>query len=298
MLSKRKDEEGAVKTVMLARGTRSGASSPIVMGTPSSVMSLDSIASPRPYLYNEFDKSDPLRKLLQIGILELLDKDDRPTFIVDVVEPSSPGASFLPILYANNALRGIIGLLEQISGESAVSDPGLDGCRLVEFHEFKRSLYSKESAPASAQSYQPPSVRPRAVYGGLDWSWSTFRTRFRVVHGVQLPAPTTPSSELASSTERYMSDTSEAVTQVQTAVNTSPPTITRSNDELSGTTGYFDSCMSKQNTLSNPHKASTDVSDFSAAPLLDGVTRKLNANTTATKLPQSASEGFVVGLNF
>ena len=299
MLSKTMDEEGAVKTVTLARGTRSGASSPLVMGTPSSVMSIDSIASSRPYLYDGFDKGDPLRKLLQISILELLDKDDRPTFIIDMVEPSSPGASFLRILYANNALRGTVGVLEQLSGESVANDPGPDGCRLVEFHDFKRMLHSHESTPASAQSYQPPPDRPRAVYAGLEWTWSTFRKRFRIVKGVQASGYTTPSSKQVSSEDRYMSDTSDTLTRVQTAGSTSPPTVTQSNGETSGATGYFDSCASRPGAFDNSHINSAEIPDYSAVPLLDGVARKLCADKAADEL-EPARERFVFqpGLSF
>ena len=279
MLSNSKDEEGVVKTVMLARGTRSGASSPIVAGTPSSGISLDGIASSRSFLHDGFDKSDPLRKLLQISVFELLDQDDRPTFIVDIMERSSLGATFLPILYANNALRGIPDLLDRISGESIAKDSGPEGRRLVEYHEFKHWIYNAGSTPASTQSYDPPSEPSSISHGGFGWSYSTLRSRFRVVHGIQRYIPPSLPSELVSLSEQHLSDTSESMTQVSTTVGGSPPNLTRPDDEQAGATGYFDSCMSQQIASNQPQQRSmTSGTDSSAALLLDGVSRKLSAN--------------------
>ena len=279
-----------MKTVMLARGTLSGASSPIVTGTPSSMISLDGIASSRSLLHDGFDRSDPLRKLLQIGVPELLDQDDRPTFIIDIMERSTLGAASLPILYANNALRGISDLLDQISGESIAKDSGDEGRRLVEYHEFKHWIYYDGNTPASMQSCEPPSVRSSRVHWGFEWSFSTLRARFRVVHGVQCNILASFSSELDSLTEQHLSETSESMTRVPTIVSRSPPGTIKAEDEQIGPAGYFDSCMSQQNASNQAQQVSTTGgTDSSAALLLDGVSRKLSAKKAAGEASDSVS---------
>lgn len=295
MFSSSKDEEGSVKTVMLARGTRSGASSPIVNSTPSSIMSLDGVASTRSFLYSGFDRNDPLRKLLQIGVPELLDQDDRPTFIIDIMERSNLGASSLPILYANNALRGIPGLLDEISGDSIVRDSGPEGRRLVQYHEFKHWIYCDGSTPASVQSYDPPSVRSSIFHGEFEWSYSTLRARFRVIQGLQRHMPATLPSEPVYSSEQHLSDASESMTRVPTIVGASPPAITEPLDEQDGNIGYFDSCMSQPSAANRTQQTSNASGiDSSAALLLDGVSRKLSADKAVGEASDSTANEYVI----
>lgn len=295
MFSSSKDEEAAVKTVMLARGTRSGASSPIINSTPSSMMSLDGVTSARSFLYSGFDRNDPLRKLLQIGVPELLDQDDRPTFIIDIMERSSLGASFLPILYANNALRGTPGLLDEISGESIEKDSVSEGRRLVEYHEFKHWIYGDGSTPASVQSYDPPSIRSSIFHGEFEWFYSTLRARFRVIYGVQRQMPASLPSGPVYSAEQHLSDASESMTQVPTIVGTSPPAVTEPLDEQDGNIGYFDSCMSQQNAANKTQQTSNaSGTDSSAALLLDGVSRKLGADKAVGGASDSTANEYVI----
>ncbi|KAI0591006.1 histidine kinase HHK13p [Pyrenophora tritici-repentis] len=105
MLSKTREDSG-IKTVTLARGTFSGLSPPgPTTGTSarsSERSSLARTASP-----DSRDKSDPLRLLGSVGIVELLEQDGRPTFIVDMGDFANytPDTSPLQILFANSALR-------------------------------------------------------------------------------------------------------------------------------------------------------------------------------------------------
>ena len=294
LMGRPRDNEGNIRTVTLAKGTRSGASSPMTFGTPSSTLSLDGVMSPRAHGYEGFERNDPLRKLCQVNILELLDQDRRPTLIVDELESSSPGAYSFRAIYANSTLRRIPGLLDRLTGR-ATSSNSSEACSKTEaseqeyedFAQFKAWLFSNRSTPSSAQSHKPPPIQPSVVYCGFEWSWSTLRRRFRVVSGVpdayaeekQLSEPTHTSPVLMS-----RSDTVTEATATQPCTSPSPspspPTVTRSGQERAGATGYFDSCVARQQSSGLYNRAAPpNASDYSAVPLLDGVTRKLSAQT-------------------
>ncbi|CAN9374004.1 unnamed protein product [Alternaria alternata] len=105
MLSKTREDSG-IKTVTLARGTFSGLSPPGPLGAASGRTSERSSVAPTASPDSR-DKSDPLRILGSVGIVELLEQDERPTFIVDTGDFANymPESSRLQILFSNNALR-------------------------------------------------------------------------------------------------------------------------------------------------------------------------------------------------
>lgn len=103
MLNKARDEAGGVTTLKLARGSISNSPTRST-STPGSLTSLEkgSVSSSP----DSKGKQSGLQILGNIGITELLEQDDRPTFIVDVANPVNflPGAP-LQIVFANASLR-------------------------------------------------------------------------------------------------------------------------------------------------------------------------------------------------
>jgi len=174
MLSKAQGEEGGIKTVTLARGTFSGLSPPgptsMTSGRSSERSSLPRTASPDA---RERGDRDPLRLLGSVGIVELLEHDTRPTFIVDIghLANYNPESSSLQILFANSALRSSPATWELVAGppELEVEDATI---------HFRNWLLS------TGIQGDTPDVNPSPVeHGGVIWSCYTLRKRLRVVSG-------------------------------------------------------------------------------------------------------------------
>ncbi|KAI9704053.1 MAG: hypothetical protein M1820_005675 [Bogoriella megaspora] len=116
MLTAGKEETG-MKTVHLARGKFTGSSPSTRQSTgreSSDRMSTPSMATPD----NSVEQEEALRVLGQVGISELLEQDDRPTFIVDLKDSANFRTSGqLHIVFANSSLRSFSGLLDLVSGK-------------------------------------------------------------------------------------------------------------------------------------------------------------------------------------
>jgi hypothetical protein len=209
MLSKTRGEESAIKTVTLARGTYSGISPPggsSISGGRSDRSSLPRTSSP-----DVREKNDPLRLLGSVGIVELLENDTRPTFIVDIADASNytPGSVNLHILFANNALRSNSSIWDLLVGGST--------------NEFRDDGASRAAQQFKAWLLSPvlqgegPSVNPSPVeHGSIVWSCYTLRRRLRVVSGTpqstdlsNIPSTTNDTTEFAipsSSSARFSSN--------------------------------------------------------------------------------------------
>jgi hypothetical protein len=186
MLSKAREDSG-IKTVTLARGTFSDRSPP---GPPSGASGRTSARSsiPRTLSPDARETSDPLRILASVGIVELLEQDGRPTFIVDIGDFTNYTESAnLQILFANSALRSSSTTWELVAGKSA--DSTTDDFRHAT-NQFRGWLLSTVVEGENVE------VNPSPVeYGGIIWSCSTLRKRIRVVSGaVAAQATSLPST--------------------------------------------------------------------------------------------------------
>ncbi|ERS99698.1 histidine kinase group protein [Sporothrix schenckii 1099-18] len=110
-------------------------------------------------------------------LVELLNQDDRPTFLVDACATDSeqmdkPWA----VVFANTALKALPSILVKLS--STDHDDALS--------QFKN--WALRLTPESAALNQDP-----ASFAGWRWSASTLRRRFRVIRGLGFEAPVPPS---------------------------------------------------------------------------------------------------------
>jgi signal transduction histidine kinase/CheY-like chemotaxis protein len=114
------------------------------------------------------------------GIAELLEQDERPTFIVDLGDANNYGEhSPLHLLYANPTLRSYDGLQNLCAGaHPPSSSPGQDT-----FLPFKVWLLSAAVNGESLNVCLPP-----FTYASLTWNCSTVRRRLRVLSGVFSPS--------------------------------------------------------------------------------------------------------------
>lgn len=112
-----------------------------------------------------------------VGIVELLEQDERPTFIIDVANPTNftPGGP-LQIVFANASLRGYENILEMVTGKSDLESIGIAVTN--DFPEFKGWALSFVKNGESLDI-----CLPSFAYGGVTWTCSTLRKRLRLISG-------------------------------------------------------------------------------------------------------------------
>ncbi|KAK2030198.1 hsp90-like protein [Colletotrichum zoysiae] len=170
----REDNEG-VHTVRLPRGTvhtQGPARSGSTPGSSSLSSSADATLTSSAKSPNSQQLPQGLQILRGVGVIELLEQDERPTFIIDLANPINTQKTGLHLLYANAALRASAGVLELLSveGEDAVKNPDY-----VLFKTWATSfVLNHESLDVCLPSH---------TYGGITWTCSTLRKRFRFVSG-------------------------------------------------------------------------------------------------------------------
>ena len=178
-------EDGGVRTVKMARGPRNMGSSP-TRGLGSSAGRLSSERSSLSLssgpTSDEQGTSGNLEALSQVGIVELLERDERPTFILDLQNQTNYRPGPLQVEFANPSLRAYVGLLDLITGKFAEESSALSTA--VTFPEFKAwaTSFVKNSESLDV-------CLPSFLYGGIVWSCSTLRKRFRFISGNSATGP-------------------------------------------------------------------------------------------------------------
>ncbi|KAL9125840.1 MAG: hypothetical protein Q9217_005015 [Psora testacea] len=174
-----KEETGGPKTIQLTRGSmnQSSPSRPLAVRIPSgsgrnsigltgkSKMAID--ASPR----------TPGPSILhQIGITEVLEQDERPTFILDVADQANSEPGPLKVIYANISLKSAVGVLDKITGIVNSQSPGLTAT--TAFSDFKgwAMSYVKDHEPLDVPL-------PSFTFAGTTWTCSCLRKRLRLFRG-------------------------------------------------------------------------------------------------------------------
>ncbi|TQN70603.1 Hybrid signal transduction histidine kinase K [Colletotrichum shisoi] len=175
LLARLREDTEAVHTVRLPRGTvhshrpvRSG-STP---GSSSLSSSADATLPSSTKSPNSQTLPQGLHILRGVGVVELLEQDERPTFIIDLANPVNIQKTGLHLLYANAALRASAGILELLSVEGDDTSNNTD---YVNFKSWTTSfVLNHESLDVCLPSHK---------YGGITWTCSTLRKRFRFVSG-------------------------------------------------------------------------------------------------------------------
>lgn len=178
MLNRLREEQGIVRTVKLPKGHASSAGSAKShsMSTPGSVAS-DSISSRS----GESRQLPPeLRDLQGLSVIDLIEADERPTFIIDLSNSANLGPGPLRLLFGNAALRASQHLNELLSQSPEHSN---------DFSRFKAWAVSLVKDRKSMDVYLPS-----LTYGGVTWTCSTLANRFRFVSGSASAVSITPTS--------------------------------------------------------------------------------------------------------
>ncbi len=172
-----KEDTGGVRTLKLARGSVNAGSPsrPLAPRTPSgngrSYLGTSSKSAKSP---DGGGKPSPVQILNQMGVIELLEQDERPAFILDLGEQSNYEPGPLKIIFANASLRASPPALEMISGRAGQISPGLTAT--TAFSDFKAWSMSY------VKDYESLDVAlPSFFYAGATWTSCSLRKRFRVI---------------------------------------------------------------------------------------------------------------------
>lgn len=174
MMSKPR-EEGGITSLKLARGGMSS-TPPHGGGIPGNWIPMERNNMARTPDSRGI-KSAGMQILGSVGVIEFLEMDERPTFLIDLANPANfiPGGT-LQILFANAQLRASEALLESVTGKADLDSPGIAVTN--DFPEFKGWALSfvrnNEALEVTLPSY---------TFTGITWSCSTLRRRFRVISG-------------------------------------------------------------------------------------------------------------------
>ncbi|APA09653.1 hypothetical protein sscle_05g044230 [Sclerotinia sclerotiorum 1980 UF-70] len=183
VMSKPELDSNGTATLKLARGNILGNNSnpPGISTGPTPILGIQRRANTPKLETNPREGS----LIYKVGIIELLEQDERPTFIIDVSNQDNyiPGGR-LRVEYANASLRAISPLLEMVAGFADLSSPTIVTNAFPEFKAWVLSFVSKQSESLDI-------CLPSFLYGGFTWSCSTLRKRLRVMSGIRAQLPTT-----------------------------------------------------------------------------------------------------------
>ncbi|KAF2753172.1 hypothetical protein EJ05DRAFT_523319 [Pseudovirgaria hyperparasitica] len=187
MLSKAGREDSSIKTVILARGTFDA----ISPHGSTSVMQNRASSERSSIPPESADRHDPLRLLGSVGIVELLEQDIRPTFIIDLAGAYNYGPSALHPVFTNSSLRSDKALYHRLldirSRESSPIEP-----MPKSLSHFKAWILD-----GVVQGEVLDVALPPFEHAGHTWSCTTIRKRLRIVSGArEAPRVTRASSQL------------------------------------------------------------------------------------------------------
>lgn len=171
MLGKiKKEENSGIRTLKMARGS-------VQAGSPSSASDTTSgIRSGRSKSPDEAENLAGHSILNQVGVVEILEQDERPTFIIDLANGTNFEPGYLRVIYANVSLRATNGLLDRVTGR--FNNDLLDLASITTFNEFKTWSTSY------VRNHEPLDVTlPSFYYGGVTWTCCSLKKRLRLIRG-------------------------------------------------------------------------------------------------------------------
>ncbi|KAH7155493.1 hypothetical protein B0J13DRAFT_227371 [Dactylonectria estremocensis] len=167
----REDPSGSVTTLKMPRASVSAVAAARSESTPGSWGS--SMDIPGNASSPESRSLPPGLQLLQgVGVVEFLEQDERPTFLIDLDNPANANRAGLHILYYNASLRGAHEVLQSLTADKE------DVSSVTDFGRFKSWIMQVDTPQGLLDAGQASHA-----YAGVTWSFTTLRKRFRFVSG-------------------------------------------------------------------------------------------------------------------
>jgi hypothetical protein len=268
MLNQEGDESSGVTTLELARGNVS------TTIAPRSTIIAESRASLERGGSDARNKQTGLQFLRNIDITELLEQDERPTFIIDVENSAnfSPGGP-LHIVFSNASLRAHPIILEMVTGKPDWDSPGI--IITNNFPEFKAWVLSFVKNNESLDI-----CLPSFIYEGMTWTCYTLRKRLRLIRGTSnalgIGTGSSPSN---------VSGTSSSVLTGRTCGKASKNSLTPMIHDLTEPSDYFGNGATRPSSIGE-----TPVPSLSSPATIDSVLSPLRQEVVPTQSDRLTSE--------
>ena len=181
MMGNNKKEDVGIRTVRLARGSMApGGTPPQVVMTPNGRTTFDRERSYSSKATSLSEGESPMvagvNALRQVGVVELLEQDDRPTFIIDLLNPTNFQPGLIQVVYTNASLRAYGGLYEMVTGSHTDTKALVAAMTFADFKNWTTSFVKDhESLDVSLPSFH---------WASFTWSCATLRKRFRIFSGL------------------------------------------------------------------------------------------------------------------
>lgn len=161
------------------------------------------------------------QSLQEIGILELLEQDSRPTFILDLHSPEPDVKGRMNVVFCNKSLRFSDNLRKALYGETVFPAPSPSSNASPD----SRHDLSAAAAESDFKSWATTHIEdwndgylPPHAFRSLVWVCSTLRNRWRVVSASQVPSQQAQSH----GTSRFNQSTSRSTNVSMSSVSNSP----------------------------------------------------------------------------
>ena len=116
--------------------------------------------------------------LSEIGLIELLECDSRPTFILDLERTHDPAHGLLHLAFSNPSLQRLPDILDPtLPRRNTLADED----DLEQYSDFEEWAISSPTYGHTADGSETP-----FIYQGLSWTPSTLRKRWRIVSGAAI----------------------------------------------------------------------------------------------------------------
>jgi hypothetical protein len=117
---------------------------------------------------------DPMSVLQSVSMIDVLEQDPRPAFVLDLFEYSGHTAdNVLRPIFCSHAFREQIGLLDVVSGRSAPNDYGQPSSST--YSAFVRWALERLASD----------VPKGFSYDGMSWTSATINDRWRMVNAIR-----------------------------------------------------------------------------------------------------------------
>jgi len=136
------------------------------------------------------ESSDPKgpQSLQDIGILELLEQDSRPTFIIDLQGPSPAVQGRMNVVFSNKSLRFFDDLRNVVLAESFFPSPSPSTSSAVSSLDTNAIAEAEFKDWATCLSdFDSDGYLPRHTFRGMYWTCAALRHRWRVISASQVP---------------------------------------------------------------------------------------------------------------
>lgn len=146
------------------------------------------------------------KSLQQVGILELIEQDSRPTFVIDIQTPALPLQTRMNVVFCNKSLRFFDELRGLIQADTFYPSPSpsLSSNSTLQDANAAAETDFKDWA-TSLTDLDRDGYLPRHSYKGLSWTCATVRNRWRVISASRVPNQRTPSHGTPKSRSRSTS---------------------------------------------------------------------------------------------